>query len=435
MNIVVNDSGLSATPSYTSRCFLLNNPTMRESHLEKKLKQLGLTADVGRTPKKLTFKLFFPRPPYMGVEYHAARQKDGYNFVGLILGHGGSTLQRIQKQSGTKIEIHDEHGNLNGAHPGSSTAALHAYILADSQAKLEKAVDMIKDILQPTNSQYLPFETIAGGSAQLKPIAVDTMDLYEYDSSKSSSEQDVPYITKPNGHISWDDCKALDDSGSTKSTTPKQLNEQVLGYSKPVENVWSKNSPWSRSSASSTDGYTPQVLPVSNSLFAGLSNGQQSPFAGSSSAVSDGMLAGSENSSAENLNLGWTSWNNSRNFLYDSLAQATQGTMSQKLADVSLKTSNSNSGYTSFNTTPTVSFEENLSDLLLDGHGLRNVLNCQMTTPLFKEAGYQQNTTASFCAPRDYGTLYAKTAHFGSFQQECDTNVEELVEMLKVPLS
>ena len=28
-----------------------------------------------------------------------------YNFVGLVLGHGGATVQRIQKASGAKIEV------------------------------------------------------------------------------------------------------------------------------------------------------------------------------------------------------------------------------------------------------------------------------------------------------------------------------------------
>lgn len=57
--------------------------------------------------EKLQFRLYFPRPPYKGADYRAARGKDGlYNFVGLVLGHHGTTIQRIQRQSNAKIEVH-----------------------------------------------------------------------------------------------------------------------------------------------------------------------------------------------------------------------------------------------------------------------------------------------------------------------------------------
>jgi hypothetical protein len=31
--------------------------------------------------KKVQFQLFFPRPPHTGLDYKAAKNKDGYNFV------------------------------------------------------------------------------------------------------------------------------------------------------------------------------------------------------------------------------------------------------------------------------------------------------------------------------------------------------------------
>ena len=49
-----------------------------------------------------------------------------------MLGHGGLTLQKVQRQSGCKIELHDAQGNLNGAHPAVNNPELHALVIADS---------------------------------------------------------------------------------------------------------------------------------------------------------------------------------------------------------------------------------------------------------------------------------------------------------------
>ena len=68
----------------------------------------------GRSPRpaaaakraKVTFALYFPRPPYGGARYTAVRGKDDLlNFTGLLLGHHGTTIQRLQRLSGCKIEV------------------------------------------------------------------------------------------------------------------------------------------------------------------------------------------------------------------------------------------------------------------------------------------------------------------------------------------
>jgi hypothetical protein len=69
-----------------------------------------------------------------GAEYTAAKGKDGlYNFAGLVLGHHGNTIQRLQRGSGAKIEIHSKDGNLNGDHPPLDDHSLHALVQADSR--------------------------------------------------------------------------------------------------------------------------------------------------------------------------------------------------------------------------------------------------------------------------------------------------------------
>lgn len=151
----------------------------QESYLEKKLRQLGLSQDSGggsaasggpvSVAKKFQFKVFFPRAPYGHVEYAAARQGDGLNFVGQLLGHGGSTLKRIQQESGARVEVHDAKGNLNGTHPSYTDPSLHAVVYADSREKLTKAAKLIAEVLQPVNATYERFEIVPGGSALLRP--------------------------------------------------------------------------------------------------------------------------------------------------------------------------------------------------------------------------------------------------------------------------
>jgi hypothetical protein len=55
---------------------------------------------------------------------------------GQLLGVGGATLRRIKQQSGTKIEVMDANGNLNGAHPDPLDPELHVLIVADTQVSL-----------------------------------------------------------------------------------------------------------------------------------------------------------------------------------------------------------------------------------------------------------------------------------------------------------
>jgi len=140
-----------------------------ETHLDRKLRELGMSPakPVG---KKHFFKLYFPRPPHGNVEYKAAKMKDGYNFVGLLLGHGGATLQRIQRLTGTKIEIHDSTGNLNGAHPSGNDPTLHARIVGDSKGSLAKAVQLVAEALQPLNTTYERLKVDIDGSGLLKPV-------------------------------------------------------------------------------------------------------------------------------------------------------------------------------------------------------------------------------------------------------------------------
>lgn len=165
--------------------------SMRDARTAKRLLQTGSPFErFGRAGHTVRFKLFFPRPPYGGVEYRAAKTKSGYNFVGAVLGHGGQTLQKIQRQSGCRIEIHDEHGNLNGAHPDAGSPELHALVLCDNVAKLEKAVELLKQALEPINSKYESFKVEPNGMAILTPVQANQ-------GSDVVADLGVPGITSP----------------------------------------------------------------------------------------------------------------------------------------------------------------------------------------------------------------------------------------------
>lgn len=67
--------------------------------------------------------------------------------------------------------MRDAAGNLNGAHPSShGDPSLHAWVAATSRQRLDKAVALLLDVLQPTNTQLRPVTIVPGGSAVLQPV-------------------------------------------------------------------------------------------------------------------------------------------------------------------------------------------------------------------------------------------------------------------------
>lgn len=186
--------------AYTWTC----TPSLLPQHQGLPLPEAASSSGSSSRPK-LTFRLYFPQPPYRGAKYAAALSKVHcaplcrhclapecalhsvaasspvlspavelrgaarppspllqadklFNFVGLVLGHHGKTIQRIQKASGARVEVHDSGGNLNGEHPAHDDPSLHALVLADSRAKLDKAVALLLEVLAPTNTEYRPIK-------------------------------------------------------------------------------------------------------------------------------------------------------------------------------------------------------------------------------------------------------------------------------------
>eukprot|EP00878_Enallax_costatus_P009471 GHUV01009896.1.p1 GENE.GHUV01009896.1~~GHUV01009896.1.p1 ORF type:complete len:429 (+),score=138.47 GHUV01009896.1:439-1725(+) len=144
------------------------------SRLEEKLRKLGLKSDDNAASRsspasksKCCFRVYFPMPPYDGLHFNALRSGSGYNFTGQLLGVGGKQLQRIKQESSARVEVVNAQGNLNGAHPDPLDPGLHALITADSLGKLQKAAEMVWELLQPANARFQPIEATPGGSVRL----------------------------------------------------------------------------------------------------------------------------------------------------------------------------------------------------------------------------------------------------------------------------
>jgi hypothetical protein len=68
------------------------------------------------------------------------------------------------------LQVRDSAGNLNGAHPSShGDPTLHAWVSAANRQRLDKAVALLLEVLQPTNSKLRKFGVDPGGSVVLEP--------------------------------------------------------------------------------------------------------------------------------------------------------------------------------------------------------------------------------------------------------------------------
>lgn len=120
------------------------------------------------TLSSFTFKLFFPKKPYNGAEFATSKGKEGaYNFVGLVLGHQGSTVKRLQRLSGARVEIHGRNSSSSRVYQEQE---LHAFVQANSKDDLEIAVRLLLEVLQPTNTTLRPVTVVPGRSATLQPV-------------------------------------------------------------------------------------------------------------------------------------------------------------------------------------------------------------------------------------------------------------------------
>ncbi|EFC39360.1 predicted protein [Naegleria gruberi] len=95
----------------------------------------------GTDGKQINRKIYIPVDEY-----------PDYNFIGLIIGPGGLTQKKLEKESGAKIAVRGKGSVKPGKIPTKSFADeenLHVLITADDEDSVEKAAEMIKRLLIP----------------------------------------------------------------------------------------------------------------------------------------------------------------------------------------------------------------------------------------------------------------------------------------------
>ncbi|KAJ3090708.1 hypothetical protein HK102_002893 [Quaeritorhiza haematococci] len=100
-----------------------------------------------KKPTKLSDKLYIP-----------VRDFPEINFIGLLIGPRGNTLKKMESESGAKISIRGKgsvkegKSRADGAPAPGEEEDLHCLVMADSEDKIKKAMDMIHKIIETAAS-------------------------------------------------------------------------------------------------------------------------------------------------------------------------------------------------------------------------------------------------------------------------------------------
>jgi splicing factor 1 len=97
--------------------------------------------------------------------YIPARDFPEVNFIGLLIGPRGNTLKKLETEAGVRISIRGKgsvkEGKMGNA-PGEDEE-LHCMIMSDAEDKIQKAMDMINQIIETATS-------VPDGHNQLKKL-------------------------------------------------------------------------------------------------------------------------------------------------------------------------------------------------------------------------------------------------------------------------
>ncbi|KAL6509428.1 Splicing factor 1 [Orobanche gracilis] len=91
------------------------------------------------------------RPPKLQKKlYPPAKEYPGYNFIGLVIGPGGITQKRMERETGAKIVIRGKGSRKRDLkHDPAENEDLHVLVEADTQESLDAAAGMVEKLLQP----------------------------------------------------------------------------------------------------------------------------------------------------------------------------------------------------------------------------------------------------------------------------------------------
>ncbi|KAL1903075.1 Branchpoint-bridging protein [Sporothrix stenoceras] len=100
-----------------------------------------------RRPTKTQEKVYVPVNDYPEI-----------NFIGLLIGPRGNTLKKMETESGAKIAIRGKgsvkegKGRSDAAHSSNQEEDLHCLIMADTEEKVEKAKQLIHNVIETAAS-------------------------------------------------------------------------------------------------------------------------------------------------------------------------------------------------------------------------------------------------------------------------------------------
>lgn len=203
-------------------------------------------------PIKTTEKLYIPIKDYPDI-----------NFVGFLLGPRGTTLRKIEEDSGARLAIRGKGSVKDGRSTNSQSSNgdesaeedLHVIITADSQQKLAKGIQLTNEIIETLVSS--PFGQNELKRNQLKQLAIYNGTLREtkpFDPTKYNGKLSRPQfdITKivckicgNVGHLARD-CKFKNEEGFNQNTEDV---EDTPAWKKP--RTGDVLPPWADNTASS----------------------------------------------------------------------------------------------------------------------------------------------------------------------------------------
>lgn len=93
---------------------------------------------------------------------HVLTQSFSLLTVGLLIGPRGNTLKKMETQSGAKIAIRGKgsvkegKGKSDAAHASNQDEDLHCLIMADTEEKVNKAKELIHNVIETVSILRIP---------------------------------------------------------------------------------------------------------------------------------------------------------------------------------------------------------------------------------------------------------------------------------------
>jgi len=155
MSIPENERSPSPQPIYDNKGIRLNTRAMRVRKKLTKERDDILTRILQLNPE---FKppADWKRPKIEKKIYVPVDEYPDYNFFGLIIGPGGTTIKRLQKETSTRIAIRGKgsfvEGKANRIPQMDDNEPMHVLITGSTDEDVEKASKLVQELLVPVTT-------------------------------------------------------------------------------------------------------------------------------------------------------------------------------------------------------------------------------------------------------------------------------------------